>query len=452
MAQSTFVQVSKVRRFEFEKVRGGQLAVHRSEPVGAGSPGLDLKCASSRRLRVMATPAMTVSEIAVEDLRDEYERRGIGAWSDIELAAAVADVLRVPRRDPASSFVLHSALELQARLGLLPMVAAADRELARLHILAIAAQYEAFGPPMDDVESGPDLPIGVDPMAWLTDSLAAGDLVEIDRAAAAVAATSTPRTLPAALVDSLASPTAAAAHAPIFLYHYARVSPRRELTPEMLRPLARELGRNPDWRIRWVDDHTPSSSASPSMLEETLMGLPVLGVPGTTFIHPLMMQVDQNAAVTEALSGATGTFSAAAAQSVMRVAARSMLAEPPNHAPYGWTHCLTMPQAVLALAPLSASPDRLLAIAATHVAGFRSALGTGPLPAETPLPETRIDQTRLFSDAATSHDAHVVKYIRACVDAAATDPKAEPLYLAAAKRLLDVWQDLGGDPTDPLNE
>ena len=47
---------------------------------------------------------------------------------------------------------------------------------------------------------------------------------------------------------------AAAAHAPIFLYHLPRVAPRGEATPELLRPLARELARHPGLGIEWVHD------------------------------------------------------------------------------------------------------------------------------------------------------------------------------------------------------
>jgi hypothetical protein len=41
-----------------------------------------------------------------------------------------------------------------------------------------------------------------------------------------------------------------------------------------------------------------------------------------------------------------------------------------------------------------------------------------------------------------------VKYTLACLDAAAADPSAEPLYLAAAA-YLNGWWELRGDPDDP---
>ena len=63
---------------------------------------------------------------------------------------------------------------------------------------------------------------------------------------------------------------------------------------------------------------------------------------------------------------------------MLRAAAWSMLLEPGDHAPYGWSHCLTMPQAVLGLTGAT-DPNVALAVAATYVVGFRSALAVNPL-------------------------------------------------------------------------
>ena len=127
-----------------------------------------------------------------------------------------------------------------------------------------------------------------------------------------------------------------------------------------------------------------------------------------------------------------------------------MLVDTPDHAPYGWSHCLTIPQAVLGIAPRLEDPDRALAVAATQVVAFRAALGRAPLPDRPPAGLPTVDPTELATAAATSHDAHVVKYTLACLDAAAADPAAADLYLAAARHLLDWWTATGGDPTDPL--
>jgi hypothetical protein len=77
-------------------------------------------------------------------------------------------------------------------------------------------------------------------------------------------------------------------------------------------------------------------------------------------------------------------------QAVLRAAAWSMLLEPGDHSSYGWTHCLSLPQAVLAVAPFTRDPGRALAIAATYVVGFRTSLARRPLTAAFPHPDPRL--------------------------------------------------------------
>jgi hypothetical protein len=337
--------------------------------------------------------------------------------------------------------------------------------LARLHVLAIAAQYEAFGPPMGEPLARP-LPEGTTPSAWLLDAVAAGDPDEAARAAAAVGDAGAAAVI--ALIDSIAASTAAAGHAPIFLYHLARGGARHGPRPDLLRPLARELARHPGWRIEWVDragigqGRPPAADGGPDALAAALGAAPVVGVPGSTFIHPLMTQVDERGLAASLLQDALGPYSDASARVVLRAAARSMLSEGCEHAPYGWTHCLTMPQALLGLAASSAHPSRLLAFAATEVVAFRAALGARPLRAAASPPpaivdadvrvdaDLHLDADTLATAGATAHDAHVVKYVLACLDAAAFDRDQAGLYLAAGRRLLDCWQAAGGDLSDPL--
>ena len=78
----------------------------------------------------------------------------------------------------------------------------------------------------------------------------------------------------------------------------------------------------------------------------------MLGVPGSDFIFPIMHQAEESGLATNLLSAfetEPGDARRVACE-LSRIAAWSMLEEPPDHAPYGWTHCLTMPQAVMAIA------------------------------------------------------------------------------------------------------
>jgi hypothetical protein len=201
-------------------------------------------------------------------------------------------------------------------------------------------------------------------------------------------------------------------------------------------------------------------------LHAAIAATPRLGSPGSDFIYPLMSQAEQRGVAPDLLADpVAGVPVADAIPVVLRAAAWSMLVEPPDHAPYGWTHCLTMPQAVLGIADVLDDPRTAVAIAATYVVGFRAAHAQRPL-VETPPPDPEIDLTRaieagpdiaaaaawnaplpstermtteLVTRAALHHDAHYVKYTLACLDAAAVDRSHERLYLAAAAKLAGYW-------------
>ncbi len=413
---------------------------------------------------LLQTPADL--DVPVDDVHDAYCRRSLDQWSDRRLAAAVAEVVAVPKQAPADSFVLHAPLELLARVGLLPAVRPEAREGARQRLVWLAASYAAAGPPVDRAA-----PVeGLEPAeaaARLVPALAAGDLDDVDRYAEALGRRATPGELGRLLAEPVAASLAAAAHGSILLYLLPRVAPRGELTGTVLRGPARELARVPEWRLRWFED--PDEPIAGTPLADALLDVPGLGLPGSAFIYPIMNQAEESGLAARLLSGvvASAPDVVAARRDLARVAAWSMLEEPPDHAPYGWSHCLTMPQAVLGLAGRGASPRTAVAVAATHVVGFRAALGSRGLdgryepahPGTDDLAEA-IDAgpdqaaaaawhapesarhdvvTELATRASLHHDAHLVKYTLACLDAAADDPDQRRLYLASAAYLSAWW-------------
>ncbi len=426
---------------------------------------LDLNITSDTRTDDVTEEATTsragqvdAHSVPVDAIAATYDHRMLGERSDAELVAAVADVVSIPRSAPADSFVLHAPLELMARSQLLPLVAPSARRSARLHLLAIAARYEAFGDPIppspDDAE--------VDADGWLDElvlGIETGRLDLVDRAALGL---ETEPVDPAVLIGQLApvviARTSAAAHGSIYLALLGEIgSSARDFT-SLFHPLGRELARNPDWRIGWIDRSSHvGGEPDPTALFEALATAPRLGLPGSSFIHPIMMQVDGDGPAAALLQRFTGApITTAAVQSVLRVAALSMVRDTPEHAAYGWTHCLTLPQAVLALSRHLGADDTGLAIAATHVLGFRAALGTVDLAIDDelvrPLPpeELRARIASLATNAATRHDAHIVKYALAVITAARTDPSAADLYLSAGEHLLMTWDRNGGHPADHL--
>jgi hypothetical protein len=421
----------------------------------------------------MSTTSPSISPSATKLPQDAH---ALLERSDAELIAEVGNRLAVPRADPADSFVLHAPLELAARAALLPFVRPSSRGLSRLRLLTLAAGFEAHGRPVD-----PPAPLTTRSVeataARLATAIDRGGLDDVDAAAQHLGRQATPPDLQRLLAPVLIDRLSAAAHAPIFLANLPRVAPRGELTGELLRGLAREVGRYPDWRLRWIEEGGPRRNATADELFDAVASTPAIHEPTNTFIFPLMSHVDEHGIATELLGGVTGGADVRArGQALLRAAAWSMLLETDDHAPYGWSHCLTMPQAALAIADRLADPSAGLAVAATFVVGFRSALAVAPLepvfPADDPhvdprerfdhgaavaaaavwhAPEHALDDivTELATRAATQHDAHLVKYTLACFDAAADDPAHRRLFLAAAASLTGFWAGID-NPDDPF--
>lgn len=391
--------------------------------------------------------------------------------ADRRLAAEVAEVVARPRVEAADSFVLHAPLEVLARVELLGRMHPDHRGTARARLAEIATQYEAFGPAAVDVE--PHHGDASSAMRELMVAVEHGDVERADAAAQALAAQCSAGQLVELLAEPVAPMLTAAGHGPIFLHLLPRLSDGRDPLASMLRPLARELVRYGDLRLEWID-RVPLAAGSPDQLWRALDTVPALGLEGQGFIYPTMHRIDgdsfDSSIASRAVASLVGGQSIEArARVLQRVAAWSMVREPNEHAPYGWTHCLTMAQAVLGTAHAFVDPSRALAIAASHVVGFRTSMATVPSHG-TPPADPDVDITEalggldgdpapagaaafhlpvdrrpwlwaeLAGQASAHQDAHLVKYTVACGDAARSDPEAEPLYLAAATTLLAWWQ------------
>ena len=152
-----------------------------------------------------------------------------------------------------------------------------------------------------------------------------------------------------------------------------------------------------------------------------------------------MMAVEADGLAAWLLGRATQNSPAVVARSLLRIAALSMLQDDPDSAPLGWSHCLTIPQGIMALAPHSKDKAVVARIAATAVLGFRSTLGKVSLDRSW-KPLGSPDISVLAARAAVHEDAHLAKYTVACLSAAATDPPAQQLFLAAAD-CLGAWWD-----------
>jgi hypothetical protein len=179
------------------------------------------------------------------------------------------------------------------------------------------------------------------------------------------------------------------------------------------------------------------------------------GDAGSDFIYPTMHLVDESGLAEEVLDAPLRGMSVDdARRTLLRVAAQSMLQDNPTAAPYGWSHCLTMPQAVLRAVDFGADPDIAVAVAGLYVLGFRATQGqvrldeawqprAGSAAARayaTPEDELPVLIDELVAYGSAHEDAHLAKYTLACLDAADDDPEARTLFLAAAAHLAEWWQ------------
>jgi hypothetical protein len=370
--------------------------------------------------------------------------------SDVALAERAAAVLAVPRAEVIGdrfSFVLHAPLELLARVALLPLVDPSARSMARRRIALLAEGYAESGPPLAaarPVEFAGPAAAG----AVLAAAIDDGDLDVVDEVATWLADHAGIRALSPLLAPVFLDRLSAAGHANIHLALLARSSPSL-MGASLLRPVARAVTLGAEQRITIPPLTT---GGDPFGLAVAVAQTPVLGPAEIPFIAPTVLRAQDGDAFAPLLD-AEGRFPAPAVPpgALLRVAARTMLQGDPEQAPYGWSHCFTLAQAPLLLAGSGAVPVGPASwVAAAYVAAHWSAYGEGDVDLDLPVhAPPGVTATSLATKAAVAHDAHLVKYTLACLDAAAADPTQRGLYLAAADHL-HRWWDEHGDPTDPL--
>lgn len=366
----------------------------------------------------------------------DHEPVWLRSLSDAELVRGVAQAIARPKRARFDSFTIHAPLELLARAELLPRVSPAARGAVRLRIAAIAAEY-AEGEEIETPDA--DFPDTAAAFEGLTSALNAGDADHADTAITFLGRNLSAWNVRAGLADAAAPLLGLAAHAPILLASLPEATGRWGDLNCLLRASVRALAQDGGPRLHWIDD-PETLTTGPADLFEALASPAHVEAP-SAFIAPTMLAVEAGGFAARTLSRATAAISLDQAQrSLMRIAALSMLQDDPAHAPYGWTHCLSMPQAVLALGRHAAEPRRHIRVAATHTLGFRATLGRAGLTAAWKAPATAPDITALVVRAAVHPDAHVAKYTLACLTAAAQDVEARALYLAAAD-CLGAWWD-----------
>jgi len=292
-------------------------------------------------------------------------------WGDGRFLQWAASRLAAPREASADSFVLHASLELLARAVLLELV---PDELHERPGCGSPAWWTATRPPATRWAHRPGSPRPTRPGGRdLVAALAVSDLAEVDRQAAWLGRTSPRRT---SVVSS----------APRW--------PRPSVPPPMSRSgstssgghggstgrccgLSARAGEGARWR--WTSTAWPRGPAP----RGGAPGDPAAGA-GRPRLHPAM--VVHGAGAAAGLLPDVSPDAGAAARAVSRVAAWSMLQERDDHVPFGWTHTLTVPQAVLSI---GLDPRTAVAVAGTEVIGFRASMGSRALDPAMPIPRRR---------------------------------------------------------------
>ncbi len=145
----------------------------------------------------------------------------------------------------------------------------------------------------------------------------------------------------------------------------------------MARTLLGEIARN--WQLRWFDQPWPEATSGAS-LTDRLVSPTADGEPSSHFVQPTIALVDDTGLAHRTLADVTRHLSIEDARyQLLPIAAMSMLQDEPSNAPFGWTHCLTLPKAALAVAHRASDAQRAVAVAATYVLGYRATQSSGPI-------------------------------------------------------------------------
>ncbi len=349
------------------------------------------------------------------------------SWPDDRFLGWAAAAIAVPNIGPADSFVHHAPLELMARAALLSMVHHEYREHARQRIAWLVAEYQATTRIAEaDDEPLPTMP-AAEALAGLLRAVQAGDLVATDRYACAFLNAGTAAEVRRGLGPMVGPSLAAAAHGSIGLYLLGRTP---AVPNAVIRGTLCEMARQPS-----VEVPIEGLATAERPLVDALLDTPLRG---TAAVEERIMPLVRNGTSTASeVLARVSCDPTAARQALSRVAAWSMLQDDPGHAPYGWSHTLTIPQGVMGLG----LPDRqAVAIAASQVVGFRVSMSTERLDPGAPVPELPRSDARSLATAAALHfDAHLVKYTLASFEAVAADPEMGHLYLSAAAYLGSLW-------------
>ena len=415
-----------------------------------------------------------------EAVDSQYRSRNLATLTDHELFAQVAEIISEPRDNP-DSFELHAPLELLARRRMLPFIRPQERELARLQMVGIGARYQAAGECVAEPKNLLTPSDRTEAIHLLQSAISEGDVELADRLCVSICGQFDYGVLLEAIAGKCIWTLAVAVHAHIGVYNVA--ASWQELghaSLKLLRGIIRGLAQNPDLKIqdRYFDQiPTGTDSGDPDLnlifaeqeIGRSLSDLPRFETRGSGIRG--IVQTGEEAGLLKYFLARIPPLSPEKRNLLMlnltlNASALSMIQEGVKHSKYGWTHCFTLPQAAWSLAPMLDDHIQLPQVTCSWLLGFQSTLSqvrfsydyeppkiagslsdalnsSPPEAAAVAFHAAREDHPEIVTELATQalirQDAHLNKYVRACIDATKMNPSRSHLYLAGAAYLTALW-------------
>ena len=321
------------------------------------------------------------------------DRRHLDRMTDAELLSAACQLLSIPAQ--RSSELVHAARPTGTD-GTSRTAAARCRPATRIRTATHRPHRRHLVDDRQPDRKGRRRCAGRPPLDGLTEALRHGDPETADRAFVSLCATRDQDQIVDDLVDIVLPHLGGAAHGAIFLELLPRFRPAGINPALMARTLIGEIARNPACRLRWFDQPR-ARAAKDASLTDRLVSPTADSEPSSHFVQPTMALVDDSGLAYRTLADVTHGLSIdEARRQLLPIAAMSMLQDEPTNAPYGWTHCLTLPQATLAVAHRASDAQRAVDVAATYVLGYRATQSSGPID-----PSWEPDRPRRFVDEVT---------------------------------------------------
>jgi hypothetical protein len=406
---------------------------------------------------------------------DFYQKK-LSHLKDADFFQWAAGIVGKPK-EKLESFTMHAPLEIMARFLLLSHVQKKYHGLARLQMFASVVRYREIGGELKlPVKMPPNEILKAEPtLAKVREAIDAGDVERALTFSQALCNLESHTQLLCGLADKFVSHYSCGAHSHIYLHLFSQLPQmqQRAALPMSL-GFIHELARHPDQQVIPAVTNARNGSAGhvhARALEDIVWDTPKLNAPSEEGISAMLAKsikhgLDSDIRLNLAAQGKAPNPSDIGFVLPCRIAAFSMIQEDDVHTRYGWTHALTLPQAVLGLSRYLNDPATGMMISNLYAVSYQAILAKASAKTDVNLPDSEqpFDEAifhsshmamsagwhlplgqrvrafeRLATEACIRPDCHCVKYVLAAWQMAECDSRFGHVYLAAASRLVHNW-------------